>query len=348
MGSEIAVFALTERGLGLGKRLSTMLEADLLHPEGLGGDGIPFTNLREVVKEAFGRYRGLVFIMAAGIVVRLIAPLLRGKDVDPAVVVVDEKGRFAISLLSGHLGGANLLAERIGRLTGACPVVTTATDIHGLPSIEAIASAIECRIEGVEKIKVINSAILRGERITYTGDDEARLARLGEILGERGRMALPGEGLEGVSIIVTERVLPDPPDGCILLRPESVVIGIGCERGITFEEVERAYQEVLRRWGISPLSVVKVATIDIKRDEAGLLAFSKRHGLEMEFFSREELSALPLPSGTSQAVLKRVGVGGVCEPAAMRSAGVREVLFRKERIGRITMAAARIPFRGRG
>ncbi len=345
----IAVFVLTQRGLGLGKDLSSMLGADLYHPAGLGRDGTPFEDIREAVGEAFQRYRGLIFIMAAGIVVRLISPLLKGKDVDPAVVVMDEGGRYAISLLSGHLGGANRLAERIGRLTGAQPVVTTATDVHGLPSIEAIASSIECRIEGVERIKSVNSAILRGERILCAGDDEARLERLGKILGEMGVVVPLGRAPQrGVSVVVTERVCPDLPKDCLLLRPMSVVVGVGCERGVGLEEIERAYQRVLRRWGISPLSVVRVATIDVKRDEEGLLAFSRRHGLGVEFFSREELSDLPLPSGTSHAVLKAIGIGGVCEPAAMRSAGVREVLFRKEKVGRVTFAAARIPFRGRG
>lgn len=354
-GFKIAIFALTERGKALGERIRAHLDAELYLPQAIAGKGtVPFKDLRETVSTTFRRYKGLVFIMATGIVVRIVAPLLKGKERDPAVVVMDEDGRFAISLLSGHLGGANLLANRIGELTGAQPVITTATDVNGLPSIEAIASAIGCRIEEVGRIKLVNSAILRGKRIAFIGEDGVRLGVIREILkcfGLERRWGVFGldERPKGwLPVIITERMIPDLPVEAFILRPRSIAIGVGCDRGVGWEEVERAYRMVLKRWGISPLSVARLATIDIKRDEEGLLHFAERHGLRIDFYSKEELAGFPLPSGVSGVVMERVGVGGVCEPAAMRSAGVREILFKKVRAGRVTLAAARIPFKRGG
>ncbi|MBI5286633.1 MAG: cobalamin biosynthesis protein CbiG, partial [Deltaproteobacteria bacterium] len=154
----IGVFAITKGGLELGRRLIEVFPSSRLHVfngfKGSVGE-TSFQNLRQEVKKAFNGYDGLVFIMATGIVVRVIAPFLKDKAKDPAVVVVDEGGRYAISLLSGHLGGANELTMRIAKLIGAKPVITTATDINGLPCIEEVAKRFNCTIEDYKRVKCV-------------------------------------------------------------------------------------------------------------------------------------------------------------------------------------------------
>jgi cobalt-precorrin 5A hydrolase len=122
------------------------------------------------------------------------------------------------------------------------------------------------------------------------------------------------------------------------------VIGIGCDRGVTRKEVEIAYSSVLEKWGLSPLSVRNIASIDVKRNEIGLLRFAEKNNLKIEFYSKDELAEMPLPSGFSSFVMGKVGVGGVCEPAALKSAGTKKIWIKKQKIGRVTIAAAKVPF----
>src|SRR3990167_2187354 len=172
----LAIFALTKNGIVLGRRLSQKMGADLFaNPK----------DFKKSVKYAFEKYDGLIFIMATGIVVRTIAPLLKNKAEDPAVVVLDEKGKYVISLLSGHLGGANDLAKRIARLIGAKPVITTATDVNNLPCIEDIAERFNLAIEDFKKSKIVNSAIVNGRPVAFVDEDAKRREAIKGFVGSR-------------------------------------------------------------------------------------------------------------------------------------------------------------------
>ena len=175
--SEIAVWCLSERGLRHAKRLAETLDIHCFLPRNKQGiEGLPttsFDRLKPAVKEAFRRYPAHVFIMATGIVVRVIAPLLTSKTVDPAVVVLDEGGQHAISLVSGHLGGANALAEAVAARTGADPVVTTATDMAGLTAFDILARRIGAKVEPKTAIKATATALLNGAPVALVCDREA-------------------------------------------------------------------------------------------------------------------------------------------------------------------------------
>ncbi len=342
-----AIFALTKNGIQLAQKLSRKIDADLfINPK----------NFKKDVRYVFKKYDGMVFIMAVGIVVRTIAPLLKNKAEDPAVVVMDEKGKYIISLLSGHLGGANNLAKDIAKIIGGQPVITTATDVNNLPCIEDVAKRFNLVIEDVRKIKAVNSAIVNSGTVAFVDEDEKRLKAIKRKVGG-GRREVDLKFYKSISqakrfkadayvIISNNHSLPRTPHptSYILLRPRDFVVGIGCDRGVARQEVEGAYLETLKKWDVSPLSVRNLASIDVKRNERGLLKFAKKHNLQIDFYSNHELADVPLPSGFSRFVMGKVGVGGVCEPAALKSAGIKKIWIKKQKIGRVTIAAAKAPF----
>lgn len=349
---KIAIISLTRNGSKIGAKLAPMLGADLYMPERYKGDikdGIPFSmDLRGLIKDIFYRYNGLIFVMAVGIVVRSIASLIKDKGSDPAVVVMDEKGRFAISLLSGHLGGANDLARRIGELIGVEPVITTATDLNGLPGIDSIAREFNLIIEDISKIKMINSAILEGEKIVVY----CRIVKLRNYfkrypdqfdiydIYDSKIKNFPSIFIDNRTAINGETL----PNNLFILRPRNLIVGIGCNRGTKKEEFKDLYFSILKEYNLSHRSVRNIATMDIKKDEEGLIQFAEEMGLKIEFYSKKDFSDIALPSGISMNALINVGVGGVCEPAALRSAEAEELLVKKIKKGNVTIAIAEAVF----
>lgn len=343
-GLGIEVFPVTGAGYGLAKRLALKLGATVVHsPSELKGGG-----LRKMVREAFEKKSGMLFVSASGIAVRAVAPHLKGKHIDPAVLVMDEKGRFVISLVSGHLGGANGLAKKIAALMKATPVITTATDISGLPCVEDIAGRFSLRIEDVKKIKLVNSSILKGCKIAVIDANAKRLKDIKKEFSSCGVFSFSGsfpQGKDSFSafIFISPEVAGVPPEirrKTMALRPREIIIGIGCRRGTGSIEIKEAVEGVLSEAGLSPLSVRKLSTIDIKNDEAGLLSYAKRAGLEIDFFDAGRLNTAAPPSGESRFALKYTGAGGVCENAALISSGAERLCIRKRIWGRVTVAAA--------
>lgn len=350
----ISLFPVTENGYSLALKLKKKLAGvTVCKPGELRGG-----RLFRKVKEAFGASDALVFVCASGIAVRAVSPLLKGKHVDPAVIVMDEKGGFVISLLSGHLGGANRLAGKIASLIGATPVITTATDVMGLPCVEDIAERFSLSIEDVKKIKVVNSAIVKrtgaagGAAVLVVDEDPARLAAVKKAFGKtpvfgfKKRLPDDLEGFRACVLITSLTGKKNAASGRIMaLRPKEFVAGVGCKRGVRAGEVEEALNEALKKAGVSPLSVRNLATIDIKKDEKGLLLFAKRARLSVEFFSSSELNGIKrLPSGSSRVVMEKTGAGGVCEPAALLSSGAKRIWLKKIKTERVTVALARVPF----
>lgn len=341
-----AIITLTKGSVELGLRLHERLkDSELYLPEKhrdlADGKAGVFGELKELVEKVFLDYEGFVFIMASGIVVRVIAPLIKGKDVDPAVVVMDEAGRFAISLLSGHLGGANGLALQVSKCLGATPVITTATDVCGKPCAEQIARELDCEIENVHGIKRVNAAFLRDELVAINIPVEKRdmLTDCGDChFFDSVEEVLASE--DTARIVITNRLLPGIVESSLVFRPKNLVVGIGCNRNTSKEEIESVILKVLMDAGLSQKSIRNLATIDVKNDEAGLLAFAGKSGLTINYFTKEELHKADLQSAPSRHVMEAVGVGGVCEPAAMLSARASRLLVAKIKSGNVTVAVA--------
>lgn len=283
----------------------------------------------EAVRAAFAECEQLVCFLATGAVVRLLAPLLAGKAADPGVVCVDEGGRFAVSLLGGHGGGANALAREVGAVLGAEPVVTTATDAAGLPGLDTLGLPYEGSVAAVSR------ALLDGEPVALEA----------EVAWPLPPLPVAAEG--AYTIRVTDRAVT-AGEREVLLRPPSLVVGVGASKGAPAEEVLGLVEEALREAGLSPRSVAELATVDAKAGEPGIVAAAERLGVPLVSYSAGELAAVEVPN-PSEAPLAAVGTPSVAEAAALVRGGELLVPKRKSdaRPAMATCAVVRRPGRGR-
>lgn len=343
-----AIIAITRNGAHLGARLKEGLAGTELHVlrkhGGSAGKGALLFDgeLKDLVARLWPEISGFVFIMAAGIVVRLVAPHLAGKEKDPAVVVMDDAGRFAISLLSGHLGGANELACRCAFVTGACEVITTATDANCLPSFDMLAKEEGWCIDNLSRIKVLNALLLEGEQIAVVDPT----GRVRPFFHGRGKLSFHDTFIEALQsgakgyLFVTNRHLPPQVnnDRLLVLRPRNLVLGIGCNSGTSAEEIEEVACGQLKRLFLSVRSVACVATAAAKREEAGLLAFAEKYDLPVKLYESELLNEVETPSPASPHALRAIGAAGVAEPAALLASEGGQLLLRKVKSGNVTLA----------
>lgn len=272
--------------------------------------------------QRFASADALIYIGAAGIAVRAIAPYLKDKMTDPAVLVVDEQGQFVISLLSGHMGGANRLAARTAEILGAVPVITTSSEVQGLTAVDVWAKDRGLLLSDRILAKKAAAELVNGGCIGFYSDFS---------LAE----ALPEGWVTGqicpVSLWVTVHTTPGPDhmlslflteDAQVLrLIPKVLVLGIGCKKGVSKEQVDRVVDRVLREQNLDPRAVKAAASIDIKREEAGLCAFAKERGLPFAVYSAEELEQAEGAFAESAFVRSVTGTGNVCERAALLAAG---------------------------
>ena len=317
---KIAAIAFTDAGMTLGERLRRAGEELTLRRCEPGG-------LASWTQNAFASADALVFIGAAGLAVRAVAPLVRDKTSDPAVVVLDERGTFAIPILSGHLGGANALASRLGAAIGALPVITTATDVNGLFAVDDWARRQHLAVANPERIKWIAARLLAGEHIAVKS--------LYPISGQMPPRVSAAE--EGYDVLVSHRSRGRAE--ALRLVPRIVTVGIGCKRGARADAIDAAFTAALGKAGCHELSAEAVATIDRKADEPGLLEFCRRRGLPLVTYTAQELSQTAGHFTASSFVQKTTGVDNVCERAAVRRSGGR-LLSRKEAGGGVTVALA--------
>jgi len=354
---KIAVVAVTKQGVRMAEKTAELLsesgrhEAVLYIPGKFSllrieGKRYPYRKpLKELFGELFAAYQGIVCVMALGIVIRLAAPYIKDKTADPAVVVMDEMGRNVISALSGHWGRANELAALIAGGLQANPVITTATDVHGLPAIEVLAREHGWLIEPFELVKKVNASIVNGGRVVIYSEAPLDMEPAENIELKDFAQYSPARKEEGRVVLVTNRTAGSFPAGTLFLRPRNLSIGIGCRRGATAEEVKIAVLAALEETGRAISSVRSLGSINIKCNEEGLLKAGSELGLPVEFFDREEISEVIRKRGNelsfSATVEDKIGVGGVCEPAAILGAGEASALIMpKMKYGRVTAAVA--------
>jgi cobalt-precorrin 5A hydrolase len=293
---------------------------------------------------AFREKDALIFVGAAGIAVRAIAPFLKDKTVDPAVIVVDEKGKFSISLLSGHIGGANGLAKEVADLIGAIPVITTATDINSLFAVDEWASRNHLYIENMVLAKEISVAILGGEVIGVSADYPigGKLPRLLKYVTkqESGRAGGPADHeYPGIGFRVSLYEGEGPFAKTLRLIPKTVTVGVGCRKGVPLEAVEALLHQVLKEHGLSVHSIERFCSIDIKKEEAALRQLAEKLSVPLVFFSSAELEQLPGAFTASGFVTQITGVDNVCErTAVLGSQG--ELTVKKQAQNGVTIAIA--------
>jgi cobalt-precorrin 5A hydrolase/precorrin-3B C17-methyltransferase len=296
-------------------------------------DGAPGEGLRQ----AWGECDGIVAFLATGATVRLLAPLLADKHTDPGVVCVDEARRYAVALVGGHGGGANALAERVADALGATPVVTTATDAVGITPLDDVAALFGCAVYG--DLAALTRAVLDGEAVEVRNP-------LGLPLP-----ALPtGSGDPQWTLTLDDAAAREPGEREVRMVPRDLVVGIGCERGVSVDEVI-ALLGRLPELGFDPAAVGAIASLDLKADEEALLAVAERLGVPFVTHPAAVLSTVDVPT-PSEVVAAEVGTASVSEASALvtaraRTGGEPELVVPKQKQGRVTMAVARSRYRGR-
>ncbi len=292
------------------------------------------------------RADGIVFVGACGIAVRTIAPFIESKTSDPAVLVVDEAGQFVISLLSGHLGGANRLAKRAASVLQAVPVITTATDVNGKFAVDVFAADNHLLIGSMRTAKEISAAILKGQRVGFYCEAEIKGELPKELtlvpsVGDAGREPL--DALICVSLISPRLLFPGEalPETVLHLVPRCAVLGIGCRKGKSEEDIAALAEKVLSQNGIAAGALVGVASADLKREEPGLIEFCRKRELPFETYSSETLAALAGSFSSSEFVREVAKVDNVCERAALKLAGEgARLIIKKQAENGVTAAVA--------
>ena len=329
----IACLSFTARGGELAKRLCAALGGEAAN---LRKD--PAISLSGWTAANFPVREALVYVGAVGIAVRAIAPYLRDKTRDPAVVAVDERGRFVIPLVSGHLGGANDFAREIAALTGGTAVITTATDINGVFAVDEWAKRQNCAVVRPQRIKTVSGKLLAGQAVTVRSAYPID--------------GTPPEGVEwtsGTADVVADIRRPEDFDQreSLALIPRILILGVGCKRGTNRETLEERFAALCERERLWPEAFCAAASIDWKAEEPGLLAFCAAHGWKLSVYPAEALRRVAGTFTASGFVEQQTGVDNVCErAAALCGGGGAEILIVKKTAGAgVTIAAAQKPYR---
>lgn len=312
-------------------------------------------NVKLFLQDAFHRYEGWILLVSLGAVVRMIAPVLIDKKTDPAVVVVDDQANFAIAVLSGHLGGANELTRRVADILGAAPVITTASDVSATIAVDLLGREFGWTINDDRQVTPASAAVVNEEPVVV-------IQETGETNWWKHKSPIPGQiqlaasweearafrpqGFHAV-LWITDRLLGatelEIAPYRVVYRPRSIVLGLGCNRGTSLEEIESVVLDTLKQQGLSWKSVACISTITLKKDEAGLLALSEKYGWPLVAYEPEELNRVSIPN-PSETVFKYTGAYGVSEPAALLAASADCLLLEKTVSGNVTIALARVDF----
>jgi cobalt-precorrin 5A hydrolase / precorrin-3B C17-methyltransferase len=350
----IAVVAATRAGARLGAEIVAGIDHAELHvAERWSVEvelGVTFSEpLSGRLASLFPRVEGLVVVLALGATVRLISPLLSSKRDDPAVVVVDEAGRTAVSVVGGHGAGANALAERIADTIGGAPVVTTASDVQGLPAVDLIGREHGWTIEAdPATVTRLSAAVVNGETVSVYQD-----AGEADVTSSLPDAWLRAESLEELAdagspaLVISDRVLDKRweayRDRWVVYRPRTLVLGVGCSLGTTADELETLARETLANAHLAWASLATIATIDRRVNEPGVLELARRVAVPVRGFPAGQLARrtdIPSPSAD---VERHVGTPGVCEPAALIASEGGELIVSKRKSSRVTVAVARRP-----
>ena len=344
-----AIFTATAQGMPVARRVQAALdgETEIFSKQGTvpAGQARCYVRLADAVDGAFPQYDALIFVMAAGIAVRMIAPHIRSKLEDPAVVVMDERGENVISLLSGHIGGANELARCIASAIGGNAIITTATDVEGKLAPDVIAAHLGLRPWPKEEIKTLNQGMLNGRSIRWFVDDSlpnwefyqnklVDYGLLSECLDLEQMPPLPG-----LMACITAKELPERK-GVLYLAPRRLIAGIGCRRGVSEELIWSALIQATSSIGRHPEDISLFASTAVKKNEKGLLGIAKSYGREIRFFTTQELSEVVERYGLAESFFVRetIGIGNVAEAAALCCVKSGRIALPKTKYEKVTVA----------
>lgn len=345
------VITFTHEGMKVAEKASSVMDGENViycHSRCSGdysGAVTSFGSVGAVVKNEFNSCDRMLFICAAAIAVRSIAPYLKSKVTDPAVLVADESGRFLISLLSGHIGGANEWCEELAEAVGAVPVITTATDTRGMFAVDLFAKRHNMRIVNPVMIKEISGKILNGEPVGLTGSDTFMpMLRCTEVRWN-GQVYVTdsnnGEYESGIQII-TQAGEQMAYKKTLKLVPMDIAVGIGCKKGKSVQEIEEAVNSTFAENNLLKERIAVVSSIDIKADEPGIAGFARKYRVPYKTYSAEELSDIKGDFAESAFVKEKVGVDNVCERSACAASVGGDRLVGKTACDGVTVAVYKI------
>ena len=291
---------------------------------------------KQALHRAWDECDGVVLFLATGAAVRLIAPLLERKNQDPGVVTVDDAGNFAVALCGGHEGGANALAARVADALGGTPVITTASDSVGIPALVSLGEKLGLRVEEGSDLASVSAALVSGEKVSLLTDMRWPLGPLPENVVRSGERQAP-------LILISDRLV-ETPRPAVVYRPPSLIAGVGCSRGVSADDILDLLRRSLVEAGLTQKSVAALASIDVKRDEAGLLKAAEELDVQIHFHPAEALRAVETPN-PSEVVREAVGTSSVAEAAVISSGA--ELVLEKRKSANATVAVGRLPVRGR-
>ena len=287
--------------------------------------------LSEWTKSQFFECDALVFISSCGIAVRAVSKYIESKKTDPAVIVIDESAKFVISLLSGHLGGANSLSKKIADILGAQAVITTATDLRGILSVDSWANHQGFVISDINLVKTISARLLEDEPVGIVTEVD--------ISGSSDELT----GMPGLDygICISYSMQRKYFANTLYLIPKDIVIGIGCRRDTPFLDIENALLSCLEKNDIDIRAVKYLASIDLKKNESGIIEFCSKYSIEFITFSEEQLSDVDGSDYCSEFVKSVTGVGNVCERASLALKDTT-LISRREVFNKVTTAISRL------
>ena len=327
----VAVISVTRKGNLISRKIAENISADCdryVYEKIPDKGAEAYGSMRKITEQCFAVYDGIVFVCACGIAVRMIAPYVASKLSDPAVIAVDEGGRFAVSLLSGHIGKANALTERIAEIIGATAVITTATDVGGKFSPDSFAVANNLHICEYELAKLIAAEIIDGGSIGFYSDFECK--------------NVPDFSRNGkLGICISHSTGKAPFEQTLHLVPRNVVVGVGCRKNTDTADFERFVISQLEANGLSIHCVSQIGTIDLKKDERAILSFAEKYEIPLNFYSSEQLANVKGEFDSSDFVAKITGVDNVCERSAMMCG--KRLTVKKQAMNGMTFAAAEMP-----
>jgi cobalt-precorrin 5A hydrolase len=359
---KVALIAITKHGIEHAKVLKAQLPGSELwvseKQKALAPDADgTFPAIKDFTAQAWDKYDGLVYHVSLGAVIRTIAPFLKGKDVDPAVVTVDDGKRFAISVLSGHVGGANELTEAVAAALGATPVITTASDARATIPVDILGRELGWILEAKDFVTPVSAAVVNEKPIAFVQEagEKAWWTRPTPLPANIKVFASLSEaGMAGVFeayLVVSERAteilkaeLGANWERSVIYRPRTLAVGMGCDAGTDLDEVLGLLREGMSSLGLSEKCVKTVASIDIKQGEESLRLLAEHLGAAQAFFHRDQLNARGTVSTPNPVVEKYTGAVGVSEPSALLAAGAETLLLNKIKSKRATLAVARLPF----
>lgn len=293
---KLAVITVTEKGVRNGLKIKEKTDCDVFTISKFMKEKTLLieNGLQNFFEKNLLKYDTFLFITASGIAVRTIAPFIKSKDKDPAVLTMDEEGNFIISLLSGHLGGANEAAKILGEITGAVPVISTASDVSGKIAVDTIAMKINGKLESLESAKKVTSLIVAGKEVNIKVPEN-----------------MENENPQGVILISNRKNIE-----IAKIIPQNIVVGIGCKKNKEAEKIIDAVKDSFEKLNLCEESIRVFATVDIKENEAGIIGTAEYFGKELKIISREDIQKIENNFETSQFVKKSIGVGAVSAPCA--------------------------------